>query len=553
MGETSTLPSDRSPDDVVAVIGMACRLPGARTPDQLWRHLLDGTDLVREAPTDRVAGARWGGFVDEVTGFDHDFFGIGAHEATEMDPQQRLLLMTAWDALEDAGQPAAQLAGTRTAVYVGQSHGDHWDTRGQRPAGLGLASMIGGEQRAMAAGRLSYHFDLRGVSVTVDAAQASSGVAVHLAAQSLRTGDAELALAAGVNLVLGPTPAMIFERAGVLAADGRCKFGDASADGFVRSDGVVVVVLKPLAAALAAGDRVRAVLHGSAVSNDGRSKSTLTAASVTGQRLAMRWAYRAGGVDPAEVDYVEAHGTGTGIDTVELTALAEVLGENRPAGRPCPVGSVKTNIGHTEAAAGLAGMLKAVLCLEHGVVPPSLHHHTPHPGVDWERVPLVVPTAVRRLPVCDRPSLVAVNGQSMSGVNVHLVLGTAPRPAATRTREAAQPYRLLLSAHTADALDDLVRAWVTFLEPGGAGQSLALRDICHTASDRRTRHAVRVIVTGAIHDELAAQLRHRLLGAADPAGAPAAGELVAGTHPGARVVPLPPYPWRTRPAVALPS
>ncbi|MFI9203993.1 polyketide synthase [Streptomyces sp. NPDC053048] len=231
-----------------------------------------------------------------------------------------------------------------------------------------------------------------------------------------------------MSLILASTANDMLSRAGALSARGRCAFGDASADGFVRSEGAGVLVLKPLERALADGDRIRAVVLGSAVGNDGRSKARLTDPSREGQAAAMRWAYEDAGVPPGDVSYVEAHGTGTRIDPVELGALNDVLGEGRPAGFPCLVGSVKSNIGHTEAAAGAAGLIKAVLCLEHGTVPPSLHFTTPHPAVDWDRLPLVVPTRPRALPARPgRPPVVAVNGQSISSTNVHIVLGPAPR------------------------------------------------------------------------------------------------------------------------------
>ncbi|PSK66856.1 Mycocerosic acid synthase [Micromonospora sp. MH33] len=550
----------RQAGEAIAVIGVGCRLPGAPDATQLWRHLLDGRDLITEVPADRFrvddyvapfppppgrTTSRWGGFVDGVAEFDGGFFGIDDDEAASLDPQQRLLLMSAWEALEDAGQLPEYLAGSRTSVFVGQSQADYWDLQSPRLDRLGLASVLGGQQRGMAAGRLSYAFDLRGPSLTVDAAQASSGVAVHLAAQSLRSGESTMAVVAGVNLVLTPTPAVMFGQAGVLAADGRCKFGDSSADGFVRSDGVVVVVLKPLTAALADRDRVRAVLLGSAVSNDGRAKPELTAPSVTGQTAAMRAAYAAAGVSPADVDYVEAHGTGTRIDAAELAALIRVLAEGRPAGRPCLVGSVKTNIGHTEAAAGLAGLLKAVLCLEHGLVPPSLHCVRPRVDVDWDRVPLVVPDVVTPLPDHGRPTIVAVNGQSMSGANVHLVLAQAADRAGTcrptgAPGAAGDRCSLVLSARTPDGLTELIQRYLAFLAPGGAGAALDLRDICYSTNVRRRRYPHQVIVQGCSHDDMIRDLRAVLSG-----GPGETAETPGDVGPAGRLVSLPPRPWQT--------
>ncbi|MER5931120.1 beta-ketoacyl synthase N-terminal-like domain-containing protein [Streptomyces sp. NPDC002054] len=536
----------------IAVIGMACRLPGADSPEALWNLLDNGTDATGALPRDRFAGdsnsGTRGGFLDEVDAFDADFFGITDDEAALIDPQQRLLLTTAWEALEDAGTLPGSLAGTRTAVYAGQSHGDHWDRL--RDAGAEdrldpLGSLAGTQQRSLLAGRISYAFGLHGPSVTVDTGQASSLTAVHLACLSLRAGEAALALAGGANTVLAPAAGRLFGRAGVLAPDGRCKFADASANGFVRSDGVGMVVLKPLDRALADGDRVRAVLLGSAVGNDGATKERLTDPSRTGQRLAMRWAYEDAGVSPGDVDYVEAHGTGTRIDAVELGALNEVLGEGRPAGRPVLVGSLKTNIGHCEAAAGVAGLIKTVLCLEHRAVPASLHLKEPSPLVDWDRLPLVVPTTTRPLPPRrpGRPHLAAVNGQSISGVNVHVVLASAPESISESAPEAVPdgPWPLVLSAPTADQLAALVRAYLAHLAPDGPGRRDHARDICWTSATRRTRHHHTLTVRGDSHAALHRALAEWCTRPTESAPEPEAAAFAAA--PG-RVVTLPPHPWR---------
>ncbi|WML82839.1 polyketide synthase [Streptomyces sp. VNUA74] len=438
--------------DPVAVIGIGCRLPGAHGPGRLWELLRAGQDATGVAPADRFpagttppAGGARGGFVHGVDEFDAEFFGVTADEAATMDPQQRLLLHTAWEALEDAGRDPGDLADSATAVFVGQSHADHWDRLRETRAGrLDLDCLVGGHQRSMLAGRLSFHLGLHGPSVTVDCAQASSLAAVHLACLSLRAGESALALAGGANLVLGTTATEVFDGAGVLSSDGRCRFGDGAADGFVRSDGVAVVVLKRLDRALADGDPVRAVILGSALGHDGATKRHVTDPSVTGQSLVMRRAYRSARVAPGDVGYVEAHGTGTRIDAVELGALNEVLAENRPQGRPCLVGSLKSNIGHCEAAAGVAGLVKTVLCLEHREVPPTLHADTPSPLIDWDRLPLVLPDSTRPWPAfAGRPALAAVNGQGMSGVNAHLVIGPGPaeHTGAVRGRSTAGRVR----------------------------------------------------------------------------------------------------------------
>ncbi|MFF0482255.1 polyketide synthase [Streptomyces sp. NPDC004435] len=432
----------------VAVIGIGCRLPGAHGPEQLWELLRAGRDAVGPAPEDRFpadarppSGGLRGGFVDGWDLFDAGFFGITDEEADAMDPQQRLLLLTAWEALQDSGADPRAVAGSRTAVFAGQSHADHWDRlRAARAGSLDLDCLVGGQQRSMLSGRLSHHLGLHGPSVTLDCAQASSLAAVHLACLSLRSGESRTALACGANLVLDTAVTEVFDGAGVLSGEGRCRFGDAAADGFVRSDGVGVVVLKRLDRALADGDPVRAVILGSAMSHDGADEKRITDPSPAGQARAVRWAHEDAGTRPGDVGYVEAHGTGTRIDAVELAALTEVLAEGRPAGRSCLVGSVKSNIGHCEAAAGVAGLIKTVLCLEHGEVPPSLHFENPNPRVDWERLPLVVPTSLRPLPAPPGlPALAAVNGQGMSGTNVHLVLGPAPRASRPSAGRPAGP------------------------------------------------------------------------------------------------------------------
>ncbi|MFE4669847.1 polyketide synthase [Streptomyces sp. NPDC056716] len=437
----------------IAVIGIGCRLPGAHGPGRLWELLASGGDATRSAPADRFAagtvlppGGRRGGFLDDVEQFDAGRFGIPDEEATAMDPQQRLLLVTAWEALADTGHDPRRFAGSLAAVVVGQSGADHWERlRADRNTAPTLVELVGGHQRAMLAGRLSFHLGLHGPSITLDCAQATSLAAIHLACVQLRAGEADLALAGGANLLLGMAATQAFEQAGVLSHAGRCRFGDAMADGFVRSDGVGVVVLKRLDRAVADGDPVRAVILGGAMSHDGATEKHVTTPSRDGQKRTMRGAYRNAGVVPGEIGYVEAHGTGTRIDAVELGALTEVLAEGRPPGRPCLVGSVKTNIGHCEAAAGVAGLIKTVLCLENGQVPASLHFETPSPLVDWNRLPLRVPTSPQPLPIpADGLALAAVNGQGMAGTNVHLVLrqwagpGHRPGPGQDRRQDCGE-------------------------------------------------------------------------------------------------------------------
>ncbi|NEB17754.1 polyketide synthase [Streptomyces coelicoflavus] len=565
----------------IAVVGIGCRLPGARGPEELWDLLTGGIDVTTALPEDRGGDATTalakdragnaqtrGGFLEglqDPDAFDAGFFGVRREDVPATDPQQRLALTVAWEALEDAGLLPAALSGTRTSVFLGQSHADHWEVlRAAQPgpqASGALARLAGTEQRALLSGRLSYFFGWHGTSLTVDTGQASSLAAVHLACASLRSGEATLALAGGVNAALSPAVTGLFAQAGVLSPDGACRFGDARANGFVRSDGAGIVVLKPLERALADGDRIRAVLRGSALSNDGATKEQVTDPSATGQRLAMRWAHEDAGTSPHDVDYVEAHGTGTRIDAVELAALNDVYGEGRSAGRRLLVGSVKTNIGHCEAAAGVAGLIKAVLCLEHRTVPPSLHIETPSPKVHWERIPLVVPTANEPLPAYGRPAVVAVNGQSISGANAHVILAEAP-PAASGAPADDGPWPLHLSAPTARGLATLLGAYVDHLAPDGPGRAHAARDLCWTSWARRTAHAHRLTVHGSTHDQLHRALTAALAGgastdAAHPAdGAGTDPAPLDGACPGASadtdrcfpagpgtVAPLPRHPW----------
>ncbi|MER6125849.1 beta-ketoacyl synthase N-terminal-like domain-containing protein [Streptomyces sp. NPDC001795] len=552
----------------VAVIGMACRLPGASGTDELWALLRSGVDATTETPPERydvdalhspvpVPGriaSRRAGYVDEVADFDAEFFGMSATEALDLDPQQRLLLMTAWEALEDAGQRPDLLAGSRTGVFVGNARADYLELALRRGPDGATASQLN-NFRSLLPARISHTFDFRGPSIVVDTACSSSLVAVHQAVQSLRARESPLALAAGVNIKLRPDEGLVMSQAGGMAADGRSKFGDASADGHAPSDAVAVVVLKRLADALADGDRIRAVIQGSAVGNDGRTSDSVLNPSLEGQIEVLRWAYEDAGIDPADVDYVEAHGSGSpALDPLELSALGRVLGEGRPADRPLLVGSVKTNIGHAEAAGGMAGLIKAVLCLEHGQVPASLHLSTPNPDVPWEELPLAVPGTLVDLPDTGRPAVAGISGQGSSALNAHVVI-RRPDPVETAVAPAADgtPYLLMLSARSPAALEALARSYADHLSPGGAGSAYSVRDICFSAASRRQHHAHRLAAVGSSHEELVAALTgspglggRPLSAVADRyrRGEDVDWEKVFG-GPG-RYVPLPTYPWQTK-------
>jgi len=504
----------------IAIIGLGCRFPGAENPQSFWRMLRDGVDAITEVPADRWSlsdffdpdpsapgktDTRWGGFIRQPRLFDPHFFGISPREAARIDPQQRLLLEVAWEALEDAGLAAERLAGTATAVFVGISTNDYSRLQMSDPrlidayAGTGNALSI-------AANRLSYVFDFRGPSVAVDTACSSSLVAVHLACQSLWQGESSLALAGGVNLILSPALAINFTKSGAMASDGRCKTFDARADGYVRSEGAGVVVLKPLSQALADGDPVYAVVRGTAANQDGRTNG-LMAPSRQSQEAVLREAYGRAGVSPGSVQYVEAHGTGTLLgDPIEAKALGAVLSAGRAPGDRCAVGSVKTNVGHLEAAAGVAGLIKVALALRNRQLPPSLHFLQPNPHIPFVDLPLRVQQTLTPWPGDGGPALAGVSSFGFGGTNAHVVLESAPpRESDTATPEPAEartdgPHLLPLSAKSPEALSALADAYRELL---AADPEAPLRDLCYTAGVRRSHHDFRQAVVGATAAELA--------------------------------------------------
>ncbi|HEY5083313.1 MAG TPA: polyketide synthase, partial [Rhizomicrobium sp.] len=341
---------------------------------------------------------------------------MAPREAASMDPQQRLALEVAWETLENAGYAPADMTGTRTGVFLGIASSDY-SLLGSGDADLLDAHYASGVAHSIASGRISYLLGLEGPSVSLDTACSSSLVAVHIACQSLRTGDCTLALAGGVNLMLAPETTALLSRVRMLSPDGRCKAFDASADGFVRGEGCGFVALKLLSQAQADGDRILAVVRGSATNQDGAS-SSLTAPNGPSQVKLMRQALASAGIQPGEVSYIEAHGTGTALgDPIELQALGAVYGEARPADRPLLVGSLKTNMGHLEAAAGIAGLLKAVLAVEHGQIPPHLHLQRPTPHVRWDELRLAVPQGLTEWDAGRNPRMAAVSSFGFSGTN----------------------------------------------------------------------------------------------------------------------------------------
>ncbi|MGA5297725.1 type I polyketide synthase [Streptomyces koyangensis] len=492
----------------VAIIGYACRLPGAPGPAPLWELLTAGADAITEPPAGRarVPGVPRGGFIEHVADFDAAFFGISPREAAATDPQQRLALELAWEALEDARQVPAELSGSRTGVFLGAIW-DDYATLLHREGDTGIDRYsMPGLQRGVIANRVSYTLGVHGPSLTVDAGQSSSLVSVHLACESLSRGESGLALAGGVSLVLAPDSTVAALRFGGLSPDGRCFTFDERANGFVRGEGGAVVVLKPLARALADGDRVHAVIHGSAVNNDGGGPS-LTAPSAAAQEAVLRTAHARAGIAPDALGYVELHGTGTPVgDPVEAAALGAALGTARTT--PLPVGSVKTNIGHLEGAAGIAGLLKAVLVVERGVVPPSLNFRTPPAGIPLDRLNLRVQTETGAL---GGDGYAGVSSFGMGGTNCHLVVGPAPgapapagsAPAPRRaTAKTALPTPVVVSGHTTRAL----RAQAARLRDAVRDEDLAVADVAHSLAATRTRFARRAVLLADDREQLLAQL-----------------------------------------------
>ncbi|MGD1907669.1 MAG: type I polyketide synthase, partial [Leptolyngbyaceae cyanobacterium] len=474
----------------IAIVGMGCRFPGAESCAAFWQLLQQGQDAIAPIPSSRWSAeafydadpttpgktyCREGGFLDHTDQFDPEFFGIAPREAKFIDPQQRVFLEVVWAALEDGGISTKALSGSKTGVFVGISTNDYgqWLLAGPEAVGTytttGLAS-------TMVANRLSYLLNLRGPSLAIDTACSSSLVSVHLACQSLRSGESDLAIAGGVNLILRPELTIGFSKLTALSPDSRCKAFDAAANGFVRSEGAGAVVLKPLSQAIAQGDAVYAVIRGSAVNQDGRTNG-LTAPNPAAQKQVIEAALTQAGLVPDQVDYVEAHGTGTLLgDPIEAKALGQVL---QGRSTPIRIGSVKSNIGHTEAAAGIASLIKTALCIKHRTLVPSLHFQTPNPHIPFASLPLQVQQACEPWSI-DRP-IAGVSAFAFGGTNAHMVLQGAPvlqnsPPSTDRPR-----HLLALSAKTADALEAQCQQVQTELSQAS---ELNLADICHSLNRR---------------------------------------------------------------------
>ncbi|MEU1689470.1 SDR family NAD(P)-dependent oxidoreductase, partial [Micromonospora sp. NPDC005707] len=495
----------------IAVIGMSCRLPLAPDPSAFWRLLRDGRSAIGETPADRwddPGAVRHGGFLERVDEFDADFFGISPREASAMDPQQRLVLELAWEALEDTGIVPGTLRGSRTGVFVGAIWDDYATLLSRQGTEVIGQHSVTGTHRSIIANRVSYTLGLHGPSLTIDAAQSSSLVAVHMASASLRSGESSLALAGGANLMIVPESTIRSARFGGLSPDGRCFTFDARANGYVRGEGGAVVVLKRLADALADGDPIYCVIRGSAVNNDGATEG-LTVPSVDAQRRVLGDAYANAGVDPATVQYVELHGTGTRVgDPIEAAALGAALGSGR-TGTPLAVGSAKTNVGHLEGAAGVVGLIKAALSIRHRQLPPSLNFATPNPDIPLDELRLRVQTELGDWPHPAAPLVAGVSSFGMGGTNCHVVLteppasgdraagpdrarrGTAGRPGKRGRPPAFAANAYVLSARDDAALGGQARRLLDRLADGSGD---APRDVAYSLVTTRAAFPHRAVV-----------------------------------------------------------
>lgn len=521
----------------IAVVGIGCRYADVRGPAEFYEIVRGRRNTVREAPRHRVElgydidhfydprpripgkiSSKKGGFLEHPELFDPEAFGIAPRDALTMEPQQRLMIEVTWDALDDAGIPIESVAGERVAVILGYMAEDY---SRERAGVLGEAAVyrghdvftVGGMSHAVLSGRISFLLGVTGPSLTLDTACSSSLYAAHLACESLRRGESKMAIAGGANLFLSPEGNIALSRSGMLSMSGACKAFDASADGFVRAEGAGVVVLRPLSDAIAAGNPIYAVIRGSGISADGRDGGHMMAPGRKGQAQAMRDAYAMAGVSPADVHYVETHGTGTMIgDPVEIGALADVMGPGRSPDRPLRVASIKGNLGHTESASGVAGLINACLAIRNRTLPPQLHFETPSPAIPWDKVPIQVQRELEPWPYPEKP-LVGVNSFGISGTNAHFILEAPPEPAAAPRAALDGPVLLPLTAHDPNALQETAEKLRDLLV---SRPELDLRDLAYTLSRRRGLRAHRLAVVAASNDEARAALDAYLAGEASP-------------------------------------
>lgn len=520
--------------DDIAIVGMGCRFPGANSPDTFWdllRHGKSAVDVmskerlaldgVKERVGDSVVQNYRGGFLEDIDRFDAAFFGISSREAKNIDPQQRWLLEVAWEALENAGQAPTHLSGSQTGVFVGISNNDYARKLLNHPSQVDTYVSTG-NALGIAANRLSYVLNLKGPSLAVDTACSSSLVALHFACQSLRQRECDTALAGGVNAVLSTELTQVFSQAQMMAADGCCKTFDAEADGYVRSEGCGVVVLKRLKNAQANGDRILAVVRGSAINQDGRSNG-LTAPNGPSQQAVIHQALANARVMPAQIQYVETHGTGTPLgDPIEVDALQAVLAEGRSPEAHCYFGSVKTNVGHLESAAGIVGLIKGVLALQHQQIPPHLNLNQINPHITLQQPTFNIATQTQKWTEENPLRFVGVSSFGFGGTNAHVVLEAAksltnaeahasptlPKVSSHPPQQVERPWQLLtLSAKTKSALKTLVQRYQSFISEGELqGDDTTLADICFTANTGRAHFSHRVAIATTSKAQLRTQL-----------------------------------------------
>ena len=511
-----------SQHEPIAIIGTACSFAGgADGAEAFWKMLVEGRSGIVGVPTERAElsaaydpdpdkpGTHYmsrGGFLEQVAGFDAEFFRISPREASQIDPQQRLFLEVVWRAAEDAGLTAEQLRGTGAAIFAGILSDDYVHIGPPTDQRID-PHYYPGVNTSFIAGRASYFLGLHGPSITVETTCSSSLVAVHLGCQSLRTGETDIAFAGGVNLMLSPAVSAFLSKAGVLSPTGVCRAFDRDADGVVRGEGCGVVVLKRLSDAVRDGDRVLAVVRGSGVNHDGAGGG-LTVPNPEAQTALYRAVLAQAGASHLDVSYVETHGTGTNIgDPIELRGLADAYCEGRPTQRPLYIGSVKTNIGHTDSAAGIAGLLKALHVVKNGEIPPSLNFEHPTTEFAWDQFPIRVANRLLPLPDQQQPRLVGVSSFGLSGINAHVLLEEFRQAAAVASARPDRPHLLTLSANDPVALQALARDFVTML---GQSAPTDLEAICSAALHRRTRYEHRLAVAGRTTDELRAALQEWL-------------------------------------------
>lgn len=526
---------EQAKHEAIAIVGIGCRFPGANSPEEFWQLLEEGRDAITTVPPEHWHQSEYyseqpyvpgkicttdGGFVPHLKEFDASFFRIAPREAASLDPQQRLLLEVSWEALENAAIPPEQVRGSQTGVFIGVSATDYWHQLLSRNATEIDAYLTTGNTHSLASGRISHFFDFTGTSISLDTACSSSLVAVHLGIKSLRDRECNMVLVGGVNRLISPKISVNFSQAKMLSPGGRCKTFDESADGFVRSEGCGIIVLKRLKDAIADKDRIRAVLLGSATNQDGRTSSITTPNSLSQQAVIKR-ALENSKVTPSQVSYLETHGTGTSLgDAIEIEALSQVFSDNEQL----VLGAVKTNIGHLESASGIASLIKTVLALENEVIPANLHLKKLNSKVEWQKLPFTLPQKAIAWQKSAQPRIAGVSGFGFSGTNAHIIMQEAaiseknelvnPPSRLSREKEQNQVHLFTLSAKTNKALIQLATNYLDYLQ---SHPQSSIADICYTVNIGRSHFNYRLGTTITSHADLQQKLTEYINQATPPA------------------------------------